>query len=80
MDGAGLGDLGWSVAAAHGGEVAELVEDLAAGGAADPLREEAPFAVGEGGEAAPNLPLDQPWGRAREAAQHAAGRRARRTS
>ncbi len=60
MDGAGLSELGGSVAAADGDEVGELVEDLAAGGAADPLRKQAPFALVERGEAGADLAFDQP--------------------
>jgi hypothetical protein len=37
LDGAGLGDLGWSITAAYGDEVGELVEDLASACLADPL-------------------------------------------
>jgi hypothetical protein len=55
-----LGEFDGSVAAAAGDEVGELVEDLAAGGAADPLGEQLPLVVAERFEAGPDLSFDQP--------------------
>src|SRR6266536_6234310 len=67
LDRARFGQPCRSVADADGGEVGELVEDLAPGRAADALGEQAPLVGGERGQAAAYLAFDQPVEQQREA-------------
>ena len=67
LDGSWLGESGGAVADADGGEVGELVEDLAAGGSADAFLEESPFLGLEGSEPASYLSFNQPVEEQREA-------------
>ena len=60
LGGSGLCEPEWAVADADGGEAAELFEDFAAGGPADPLLQESPLVGVEGLEAAAHGPLDEP--------------------
>ena len=52
-----MGEFWWAVADADGGEVGELVEDLAARGTADAFFEESSFVGLEGGKPAPDVYL-----------------------